>query len=593
VVRWAAVILGLHALLVVWMFPARHATPDDPFATNDTSFYYASGLAAAEGGRLTGFSPDHLAGYPYGSWMSLGRKGFEAAMLWGPGANPAVRYYRFLLLTALLTPIVIGLAALALGLSRRASVIVAAAAAIAYTLADPLSSFPAYGGTAFPFACALTVLAAALCWQPTAKRALTAGLVAGVALWVHEIAAVPLVAGLLAVAITPRDDPAGRRWASVVGALLLAALLVVPGHWSLLSQLDLRLPMRPHFNQGGLRWMVMDLLDDRAYSRPYDRRLMLHALLILATWQFFAERAGRRQGLAALWVAAMLCLAVAWPLGGLPGVRELQPYRFLAAAELSLIPPACYGLRRLIEAIRDANTPGRAAILVLGLAMLPALTGTVLDLHERQPMGGLSEEERQVVDWVRDWRGSGRIGCEPDALGNLLPSLAGYEVIGGGISRHSVLVQNWADISSDWSFGQPNEDLSPDTFMRACGLLDIRVLIVSSPSVIKLVEYTPAQLTAQFGQLRVYSLAAEPPAAIWSGCYAGWVTAEPNRIRIGHAPSGRFVLNYHFVAGCRTPDGVTVSPVDVEPAKAPLLAVDNASGLGTIELRWGAAQDSP
>ncbi len=304
--RPAALVLLLHTLLVVWALPARHAAAADPFATNDASFYLASGLAAAEGGRLTGFSPSHLAGYPYGSWMSLGRKGYEAAMLWGPGSTPTRRFYDFMLVTALLTPLLLGLATLALGLSRRAAWGIAAAAAVAYSLADPLSSFWVYGGSAFPFACALAVLAAALCWRPSAARAVTAGLVAALALWVHEIAVVPLLMGLLAVVAARSEAGAGKRLVTAVAALLLAAVLVVPGHWHYLSQLGLRLPMRPHFMHGGLKFMVMDLLDDRAYGRPYDRRVVMHAMLVLATWQALAEPRGPRGGLAALWRAALL-----------------------------------------------------------------------------------------------------------------------------------------------------------------------------------------------------------------------------------------------------------------------------------------------
>lgn len=589
-VRWAALVLLLHTMLVLWSIPARHAAADDPFATNDTSFYYASGLAAAEGGSLTGFSPAHLAGYRYGSWMSLGRRGFEAAMLWGPGATPGVRFYRFILVTAWLTPLLLGLAAFAAGLSRRAALLAAAAGAVACAVADPLSTFLVYGGTAFPCASALAVLAAALCCRPTWPRAIAAGLVAGAALWLHEIAVVPLLAGLFAVAAQPGQPGAGRRWATVAGALALTALLVVPGHWHYLGQLGQRLPMRPHFMHGGLKFMVFDLLDDRAYARPYDRRIAMHVMLLLATWEAFAPPRGQRSLMLAMWAAAMGCFAFAWPLGDAPGIRELQPYRYTASAELFLVLPTCFGLRRLVAAVRAANAPGRAAILALGLAILPALTGTLLDLHERAPWQGLTADERAAVEWVKGYAAPGRIGCETDGLGNLLPSLTGREVIGGGLSRHSVLVQNWADISSDWSFGRPNEELTPAEFVAACGLLNVRALVVSSPALVELVEYTPAVLTAQFGDLRIYTLEPEPAPGIWNGCYRGQIDAAANRLTIHGAPAGRFVLDYHFVDGCKPPEGVTVSAAEVPPAGAPLLAVDNRSGRETIELHWGGAR---
>ncbi len=175
-------------------------------------------------------------------------------------------------------------------------------------------------------------------------------------------------------------------------------------------------------------------------------------------------------------------------------------------------------------------------------------------------------------------------------MGNLLPYLTGREVIGGGISRHSVLLQNWADISSDWSFGEPLDRLTPEAFRQACALLDVRVLIVATPALRKLVEFTPAVFVTQFGDLSLYTLEPEPAPGIWAGCYAGQVSAGPNRLTIHQAPAGRFVLHYHFVDGVVAPAGVAVSPAELPPARAPLLAIDNRAGLETIALHWGAAR---
>ena len=589
VVRWAAAtLLALHVALVLWTFPARHGNLVDPFATADTSFYIASGLDVVAAGAMTGYSVSHLAGYPLGSWMSLGKKAYESVMRWGPSRTSVFRYWLFVVAMAVLTPVVIGLAVAALGCSANAAWACAGATAVAFHLADPLCSSWGVGASHWQFGSALAVLATALCWRPSAWRAVLAGLVMALAIWIHTISFMPLGFGLLAIVCGSGGGAEARpRWLAIAGALLLAGLLLLPSHWHYLHQLDLRIPMRPKFLASGPRFMVFDFLDDRAYARPYDRRAILHALLVLGTWQALADTRPERRGLRMFWLAAVFCLGTTWLFGTLPVIRELQTYRLLGAAELFLIAPASYGLRRLVNAVREANPPGRAAALALGLCLLPAFTGSLLMLLNVEPMHGLSEDAKSAVAWIGDRPGPGRIGCDADGLGNLLPYLTGREVIGGGVSNHAVVPEAWASIDRDWAFGRALEELTPNAFQRGCSLLDVRVLVVEAPRLIALVEETQARLAATFGELRIYTLEPAPAPELWAGCYQGKVDAGANRITIHDAPTGRFVIDYHYDRQLQAPAGVSVAPQNVPDAGAPFIAVDNSAGLQTIDITAG------
>ena len=96
---------------------------------------------------------------------------------------------------------------------------------------------------------------------------------------------------------------------------LVAAAIVVPGHWHLLAHLGERAPMAVEPLPSGVKYLVMDLLNDRAYRHPMDRRPLFQVLLVLSAWQGVADwraRAGRSE---ALWLAGHLTLAFGYAAG--------------------------------------------------------------------------------------------------------------------------------------------------------------------------------------------------------------------------------------------------------------------------------------
>jgi hypothetical protein len=575
------IVFALHVSAVLYFFPLRHASPDDPFAYQDMSFHIGQGMDAFAGGRLVGYSPSYMAGYPYGVWRSLGQKAYEAAMLYLPFGVPTQRYYFTIVTMAILTPVLLALAAVASGLGGWTAVEVLAAAAVIYQLCDPVAFFWTFGNVAFPFASALAVLAAATFVRPTLGRSLLAGVIAACAIWAHAIAAVALILGLIASALIARR--AGASWRQLLGGFLVLAVaggaLVLPGHWHYLRALDIRVPMRGDRLLGGVQYLFHDLLNDRAYHSN-DRRALFHLLLVLSTWQAVSEWRHRRWTVTGLWLAGVLTLGFAYFAGYLPRVRELQPARFVVSGQLFLVVPATLGARRLVMAVRASNPAGRVAAAVIALVFLPSLTGYVSQIHSRctWTATGLSADAKAAVDWLRRHPEGGRVACEPFALGNLLPHLTGRATIGGGISDQATLPQRWATVDEQWAFGRALGALTPADFLRACRILDVRVLIVESVPLAKLVEATPAVRAATFGALRIYTLAAEPATEIWPGCYEGKVLATHNRITVSDPPRGQFTLNDHYVRGLTPAPGVTVAPRMVAGAGAPFIQVNNQIG---------------
>lgn len=586
-----------HIAAVLWHFPLQFVMTGQPLASGDSAITLGKAWDTAEGsktGGLVGYSPSFMAGYPYGTWNSVGHRGYELGSTYLPFGSPPTRYYLTVVGMTILTPLLLGFASRVCGHTWATAAGCVAFGCAVVQLCDPVSYFWSFGNTAFPFASALAVVAVSFSLPAGGRisfaRAAAAGLFASAAVWAHTISAVPLLCGGLAAIVIARR--AGTQWARL-GALVVitagvAAAVVVPGHWHLLSYLGERAPMFGNPLPSGMPYLVMDLLNDRAYRHPMDRRPFFHLLLVFATWQSLHDwrtRAGRSEG---FWLAGVLTLLFGYAAGHVPFLKQLQPYRFVVSGELFLAVPAYLGLIRLVSAIRAANPPGRAAFVLVGVAFAPSLMGHVWDGYTRPRSQGLSAEANGCVEWIRSHPGSGRICCEPGSLGCLLPHLTGREVIGGGVSSQAVLVQGWTHVGDGRAFGRSFGNIAPTDFLRACRLLDIRLIIVESVELEGLVKAMPAdvQKETEVGRFRIYRLAPTPAPEIWEGCYHGRVTVTHNRIRINSPPVGRFVINYHYASGFQVDSGIVVEPLTVPGASAPFIGVVVSESRPAIELAF-------
>ena len=580
----AAVGLLAHAAAVVWHFPPRYADATDPLASGDLSYYAGSAFAVAEAGTPHGYDPGSMAGYPYGTWVSFGRRGYELGVWALPIGSLATRFYVVVLGMALLAPLLAAFPLRWAGHAWREVVVGLAFSAALFQLCDPLSYFWTFGNVAFPCGSALAVVAVAGLATGRPRAVVVAGAVAGLAVIVHTVAAVPLACGSLAAAVVLfRCGMPARRLLAVTGAFALLAVAV--GAWPYLhlgSYLGERVPMPIHPLESGLKYALMDAFNDRAYRHPFDRRPLFHVLLVLGIWQGWRSRQPVE---AALALGGVFTLGFGHLAGEVAALKELQPYRFVAAGELFLIVPAYGGLRHFATFARRADRGGRIAVTLVSLVVLPGLTGYLVDLPTRGRAGGLTADERAALTWIREQPTGGRVLCEPGSLGNLLPHLANRQVIGGGTSGQAVVAAGWTHVGASRAFGQPAKEIPPAEFARYCRLFDVRFAIVESPAVESLVRQVPgAERVGERGAFPLYRLPVTRDPAIGEGCYARNVSAERNRFRITNLPAGRQTLNFHYLPGFRAPPGTTVEPVTVPGVPRPLLGLVAERAVPELEL---------
>ncbi len=598
VVAWAAV-LALHFFAVVRHFPLGIYTSDSALASGDCGITLGKAWDASrctDAGGSVGYSPTYMAGYHCGSWNSVGHRGYELGTTFLPLDSAPTRYYWTIVGMVWSIPLILGMASFACGYCRFTVLGCAGFGSLVVQLCDPVSYFWTFGNAAFPFASGLAVLSASLALTAGGRigglRAVLAGALAGLAIWAHTIATVPVIfGGIAAIVIGLRAGLSLSRLVSLVGvAVGVASVIVLPGHLHLLDLLAERSSMAIQPLPSGMKYLAFDVFTDRAYQHPMDRRSFFHVLLVFSTWQAWGDwrsRAGRSEG---LWLAGILTLAFGYVSGHVSLLKQLQPYRCVVSGELFLVVPAFLGICRLIVVAREAPASCRVAMLVLGAAFAPSLLGHLLDVVSREHAAPLSVDEGRCVEWINSQPDGGRVVCEPGALGCLLPHLTNREVIGGGVSSQAVVVQGWTHVGDGRAFGKPLSEVAPIDFVRMCRVLDIRLLIVESKPFELFLSGMPTlfRKEIEIGQFSIYRLEFAPSFEIWEGCYQGKVKMTHNRIQIDDPPVGVFTINYHYVQGFRSESGVTVEPATISGVPQPFIAISNPAKQASIELTFNS-----
>ncbi len=587
--RWRRLLWGLacaallaHGALVLRHFPVSTFVRNRPLTSGDLSFHFAH---AVEGrnfirstGAVWGYSPTFMAGYPFGLWNSFGRRIYEFAGAFLPLSLPHA-FYVTIVGMALLTPVLLALAALACGLGWAVTACTFILGVAAYQTADPLSYFWTFGNLAFPFTCALALLFGAVFYRAVAARswpaAAGAGLLMGAVFWAHPMAMLPaVVAGVVALAVNARElrAPATLGRVALGGGLALAVAL--PWALPLLRHMDLRSVMAVDALPGGARYAVMDLLSDRAYGHPFDRRTMFHVLGVLAVLGALAGPRRMRRPAAFMTIGALVLFICAHAFHYSDLLRQTQSYRYVLSCIVFLIVPAAVGVAALVRLLGESNRAGRIAALAVGVMLLPALTAHVFDLLARPQAATLRPDQSAAVEAAQEAvSGGGRLFCEDPELGDTLPFLTGKEVIGGAVSYQSTVAGQ--PVSAGWStaFGRPLSELTPDALADDCARYDVTCAIASTEPMARLFEGMGDRtaLEAHVGQLYVFRLRPGP-----QGLQKG-VEAGPGRIVVHGATAPSFVLKYNYYPFLRASGG-RIGPAPQPDGLPPMIRVEAAGG---------------
>lgn len=593
-----------HVLGLLLFLDWREILTNPPVVDTDRAAYWAGVWAVShflDLGRLWGYDPFFMAGWPAGALFNVDNKLVELASwaLSRTGLSLPLSYNLVLASLVTLTPLSCYPAGRWLGLGR-AEALLAQWAGLGLWYLDPAFRWAWQGGTlAFVVVVylGLLVLAAAVRLAGT-----EAGRGTPLAPWLAWFGLGPLLFWLHALAfallLLPLSLLAWQSWPRLAWPGRLIFLLWPP--LVILLNLPWLLPALRFawsnagshvFLQGGLPALAADLLGigyvDGA-ARPGLLGLRWLVLLVggLGLWGL------ARRDYTSRAVAIGLCqgLLLAYGAVHLPGGAQLQPYRYIQQAALWSVVGLGPGLGLLWPWLWPENGK-RGSVkwrrgLALGLAVAamvwigkaawqyrpPALGGAESSHRWQGPSAEASQLCRHLAGLPA---GSGRVLVEDWRLGAILPWCSGVEVIGGPFGW--VWLQYGYSNANLWDFLEvPYRDYSAPAWQAALATYDIQWIVASQAGGPSCCETLAGWLAAHPDQ------AAAGPTFGSYRLYRANTTRRRIEVKAGFdrlavvdtPPEASFVLPYHWLPTLRAePGSVQLEPEWIGADPIPFIRV--------------------
>lgn len=465
---------GLHLAMLAYAMPLRLLLGPEPLGGPDyhTHFQHTHTLTRAltEHGRLWIYDPMMIAGYPAGLFFDVDNKAhfWFTTLLHRLGAPLPAAFNLFGLVSALLMPISLWLAARLLGASPRAQAWSFALAVLLWHFDAQVRFYWGVGMVSFATASHLCVLVLALFYRHLrgpAHRGVTAGLFVALpaALLTHAWSFAVLVAPMLGLYVSSarRLRPAGHLtiW------LLAAVSVAVNAYWLFpaLAHSELLAPSLK-IGQATPAYIAYDAFEvfvDPLISGLVPHRTLVRCVALLAAlgtllaWRRRGDARLRYAGLSLLWLFALTYFGALVPV-----VAATEPYRFVSPmaclAAVLAGPWLAEQVRqgRWAEAPVGARTWALAGLFLLAPRLYGQVTAFVPQLDLSPPSGPAAQHEevygtsvhlrstpesfRAVASWLKSQPDEGRVLVQFFAVGEYLRWATDRPIIGGFPDRRSI-----------------------------------------------------------------------------------------------------------------------------------------------------------
>jgi hypothetical protein len=604
------IVLGFGCLSAVRVVdPSNLRVGAAPIAFDDHAlqFYYGQlgSRFLTEGGRMHGYDPHFMAGYPKSPVYYPSCRPYEIS-LWLFSGSDAGRVFNWTVLVLLAAcPVLMYCAAWSLGLSPLECAAVAGLTAVPHLLA-PIADFYRFiepaGMESFIFASALSVLVVAL----FAHFVRWGGVVTGLALW----ATAPLLYLAHPASILISILPMAVAWVSclrrmTVGRHLWLAVVLattVAVNWSWIEGQLLfghYADLRDFYSAGGRRHLVPEggLLAPLRTFVPTPKMLgllppILGCVGLVLWWR------ERRWHVLVVSVPTILFLFAFSFYGRYANVTAVTPGRMTLPLGLWLLPPAAHALAVGIPAFARAavTMTGRAAAgpaALLALATAVSISAWRSDLETRvwrwytfpsiEQSEGFTRHGMALMRWLAEHTdASGRLLNEETDRGShqyygshlpaLIPLYTGLE-LAGGPAPHALLEHNVLRFEAGTLLGQPIGRIPSDALLHYLSLYNVRWLLCWTPAAKRyLAAIGGVAKVGSYDKFTLYRLEA-PPSYFFEG--SGIVEASDNRLvlrdLVPHA--GRIVLKYHWLETLRTDPPRDIRPFWIDEDPVPFIAV--------------------
>ena len=597
-----AVLFLVHIVGTLFFFPPADIVNERPVITLDHAFHYYQARRANAvfpgTGRLHAYDPHFMAGFP-SALFDIDVKSLEIVCAPFPASDVARVMKLFILACYLSMVFTVYAGSRCLRFSERESLLAVALLLVFWHWGRPLGSHFRYAGM-FDFVCIshVSILVAGLFQRFLEGSRAAWWLILGpIAYFIHPTAVVILAVPYACLLFCDRREITRRKlfffvlWCAIV--IAVNSIWIIP----LFEYAPVKTATRSFFQTSGAGGLA------RVLFRPGCAPAL--GVIALAAAGIFRLARGGRIPTAVMLTATFLFLLVVSAYGVYaPGLRDIEPGRFLFSSLLFAVPLAGAGAALVLDRwlrwskSKSFARPLETAAIIVLLASPPLLSYLAAGTgYKHRITTTPAPEVAELIGALQERTDpSGRLMIEdgPAAMygdahmPGLLPLYTGVGQIGGPYP-FTFLRHHFATFQEDFTMGRPLRDITAAEFRGYLDAYNIKWILAASPEVKGFVAAVAADTTGVppgglgieaaplhvVWQSRRYTLwEAGRPASFTSGA-ARQVKAAFDRIEIDTRGSGEpFVLRFHWDRGLDVRGPAKISPVHVGDDPIPFILVD-------------------
>lgn len=481
---WIGIILLLvtHGWLVYRQFPLGSLSEGGVPVKGDVIRYLATSESRI---RLNGqgYDPLTMAGYASGGWNSIGKMGYELLNRVIPISDLGQRMWIILVGVSVLSPL---LYVYVMGWYVQCSLLLRSIVSMSiWHLDSQVSYFWGFGNVLYPSTASMVPLVILVGHIALIRRSIMAmvltSLVMAWQFYAHTTVLFVVVPVLLCYALLESIwSKSSRPLVLMVVSGATAMLAILPWAVYLFETRGDVVPQPHQWFQAHAKHLLSDVLNDRVYRHQYDRNTLFRLIVVagvIGTIQAYRQENRR---LLLLGCAGIWSLIITYTFSYLPGLRSVQPYRFMTISLFCFGVPAVCGIQLAIGVLVQSSLGVRRLALASLLVVGPSFTGYFLDLLQPPLECGLTTSQRNALDLLREIPVQGRVLCQDETIGHLVPYWTGHSVL-GGLNDQAFVRQRYAGIMpSGVVFGKPIQDWSESSLRVVLDVYAVDLVLFSS-----------------------------------------------------------------------------------------------------------------
>ncbi|MBI4528277.1 MAG: hypothetical protein HY695_31165 [Deltaproteobacteria bacterium] len=610
---WVGTVFLLHSLGLVLLFePLAGLVSKESVIEQDWGlhFHHLQSMVGfwRQDGRLWGYNPFFMAGYPSNTIQDLSIKTFEVLSLplTAFGLDSIQGFKLVVFIAAASVPWIMFFAARNFFREEAAGLISAALAGFLGTLywwnSLPREMF-FYGMVSFPPACYFSLYALSLfyriLWAERFSSSHVAWLAAAVAILpMHVLASIVLLPAAIALLIARGELPRRSNLLWIAVALVLSFLVNAP--WlipvfshrgddvssAIVNQLPLFTSLDP-------LTFLKDYLSPTSYwsfrSSVWERGLRL-MLLVLGLMGAFRLMRAERKELGMMVAFALASLFVLTYFGSLiPVIKGWQPLRFKLPYDLFLVLTASY-----LVAARATKSIFIPVLLICGATAFLINLGQTESKNTMRLRTRILPEIKEIVDWIRNEAPKdGRVLFEESGdetgfvyngmyLSAFIPHWTGHQMIGGPINLYNDR-HHFAEFHSGILFKRDISQFRDKELQDYFHTYNIAAVVTFHPRSVQRLLSVPELVSPEHRVGPVHLLKVKQRSS-WLLKGEGNIQASLNVIRGSSIRGKEIILKYHWTDGLVSNPPLRIAPEKVLDDPIPFIKIVNPPAEFTLRI---------